>query len=93
MALLIATLIGRYVPQLQRITLKFSKHGGISKGMRDFIQEDIVDFSRAVRCSKRICISTQNKLLTCLMQCAESVSRRVFEAATEADAIHGRRVR
>lgn len=38
----------RYVPQLQRITFKFSKHGGISKGVRDFIQEDVVDFARKV---------------------------------------------
>jgi len=38
---------GRYVCQLARITFKFSKHGGSSKGIRDFIETDIVDFSRS----------------------------------------------
>ncbi|KAI1309094.1 39S ribosomal protein L43, mitochondrial [Halotydeus destructor] len=38
--------LGRYICQLQRVTVKFSKSGGTSKGARDFIESDIVDFSR-----------------------------------------------
>uniref|UniRef100_A0A182USU8 Large ribosomal subunit protein mL43 n=1 Tax=Anopheles merus TaxID=30066 RepID=A0A182USU8_ANOME len=39
--------IGRYVCQLQRITLKYCKTSGSSKGMREFLEQELVDFSRA----------------------------------------------
>lgn len=39
--------LGRYIGQLQRITLKFCKNNGSSKGMRDFIENDLVDFAKA----------------------------------------------
>ncbi|XP_055598402.1 39S ribosomal protein L43, mitochondrial [Uranotaenia lowii] len=39
--------IGRYVCQLQRITLKYCKNNGSSKGMREFLEQDLLDFSRA----------------------------------------------
>ncbi|RWS06974.1 39S ribosomal protein L43: mitochondrial-like protein [Dinothrombium tinctorium] len=38
--------LGRYVCQLQRVTFKFCKFGGSSKGVREFIETDVVDFSR-----------------------------------------------
>ncbi|XP_032526054.2 large ribosomal subunit protein mL43 [Danaus plexippus] len=38
--------VGRYVCQLQRIVLKFCKSHGGSRGMRDFIEQDLVDFAR-----------------------------------------------
>uniref|UniRef100_A0A1B6MVF2 Large ribosomal subunit protein mL43 n=1 Tax=Graphocephala atropunctata TaxID=36148 RepID=A0A1B6MVF2_9HEMI len=38
--------LGRYVCQLQRITLKFCKTHGGSKGMREFIETDLIDFAR-----------------------------------------------
>ncbi|XP_070154476.1 large ribosomal subunit protein mL43 [Polyergus mexicanus] len=38
--------IGRYVCQLQRITLKFCKNHGTSRGMRGFIEHDLVQFAR-----------------------------------------------
>ena len=38
--------IGRYICQLQRITIKFCKEHGASKGVRDFIEKDLVDFAR-----------------------------------------------
>ncbi|XP_077295889.1 mitochondrial ribosomal protein L43 [Arctopsyche grandis] len=38
--------VGRYVCQLQRIVLKFCKNNGNSRGMRDFIQYNMVDFAR-----------------------------------------------
>ncbi|KAI4480137.1 hypothetical protein M0804_010498 [Polistes exclamans] len=37
--------IGRYVCQLQRVTLKFCKSLGSNKGMRDFLEHDLIDFS------------------------------------------------
>lgn len=37
--------IGRYVCQLQRVTLKFCKTHGASKGMRDFLEHDLVDYA------------------------------------------------
>ncbi|KAI4499333.1 hypothetical protein M0802_005593 [Mischocyttarus mexicanus] len=37
--------IGRYVRQLQRVTLKFCKNHGSSKGMREFLEQDLIDFS------------------------------------------------
>ena len=37
--------IGRYMPQLKRITLKFCKEDGSSRGMRDFLEHDLVDFA------------------------------------------------
>jgi large subunit ribosomal protein L43 len=38
--------LGRFVPQLQRVTFKFCKIGGSNKGLRDFIEHDIVNFCR-----------------------------------------------
>ncbi|KAF7994834.1 hypothetical protein HCN44_004306 [Aphidius gifuensis] len=38
--------IGRYVGQLQRITLKFCKSHGTSRGLRDFLENDLVDFAK-----------------------------------------------
>lgn len=39
--------VGRYVCQLQRITLKFTEHHGGSRGMREYIEKDLTDFVRA----------------------------------------------
>ncbi|XP_075223499.1 mitochondrial ribosomal protein L43 [Lycorma delicatula] len=39
--------IGRYVCQLKRVTLKFCKSHGTSKGMREFIENDLVDFAKS----------------------------------------------
>lgn len=39
--------IGRYVCQLQRITLKFCKSHGSSRGVREFIENDLVTFATA----------------------------------------------
>ncbi|KAK3094390.1 hypothetical protein FSP39_001121 [Pinctada imbricata] len=39
--------IGRYVCQMQRVTLKFCKTWGGSRGMRDFIENHLLDFVRA----------------------------------------------
>jgi len=36
--------IGRYVPQCQRMTLKFCLGWGNSRGVRDFIQHDLIEF-------------------------------------------------
>ncbi|XP_023952064.1 39S ribosomal protein L43, mitochondrial [Bicyclus anynana] len=38
--------VGRYVPQLQRIVLKFCKTHGGSRGIRDFIEQDLVEFAK-----------------------------------------------
>ncbi|TMW50614.1 hypothetical protein DOY81_004303 [Sarcophaga bullata] len=38
--------LGRYVCQLQRVTLKFCKNNGSSKGMREFIESSLVDFAK-----------------------------------------------
>ncbi|XP_045781535.1 39S ribosomal protein L43, mitochondrial [Maniola jurtina] len=38
--------VGRYVCQLQRIVLKFCKSHGGSRGLRDFIEQDLVDFAK-----------------------------------------------
>ncbi|XP_048003821.1 39S ribosomal protein L43, mitochondrial [Leguminivora glycinivorella] len=38
--------VGRYVCQLQRIVLKFCKSNGSSRGIRDFIEQDLVEFAR-----------------------------------------------
>ncbi|CAD6233812.1 GSCOCG00007307001-RA-CDS [Cotesia congregata] len=38
--------IGRYVGQLQRITLKFCKSHPTSKGMRDFLENHLLDFAK-----------------------------------------------
>uniref|UniRef100_U5ESD9 Large ribosomal subunit protein mL43 n=1 Tax=Corethrella appendiculata TaxID=1370023 RepID=U5ESD9_9DIPT len=38
--------VGRYICQLQRITLKYCKSNGSSKGMREFLENDLLDFSR-----------------------------------------------
>nr|CAG4638798.1 EOG090X0FS9 [Cyclestheria hislopi] len=39
--------LGRYIPQLQRITFKFCKHFGGSRGVRDFIESDLLDFTKS----------------------------------------------
>nr|CAG4651407.1 EOG090X0FS9 [Simocephalus serrulatus]SVE94563.1 EOG090X0FS9 [Simocephalus serrulatus] len=39
--------LGRYIPQLQRITLKFCKNHGGSRGVRDFIESDLMDFAKS----------------------------------------------
>ncbi|XP_011307495.1 39S ribosomal protein L43, mitochondrial [Fopius arisanus] len=38
--------IGRYIGQLQRITIKFCKHSGSSRGLRDFLENDLLDFAK-----------------------------------------------
>ncbi|KAL0808383.1 hypothetical protein ABMA28_012865 [Loxostege sticticalis] len=38
--------VGRYVCQLQRIVLKFCKTHGSCRGLRDFIEQDLVDFAK-----------------------------------------------
>eukprot|EP00090_Calanus_glacialis_P021246 TRINITY_DN3278_c0_g1_i1.p1 TRINITY_DN3278_c0_g1~~TRINITY_DN3278_c0_g1_i1.p1 ORF type:complete len:214 (-),score=45.56 TRINITY_DN3278_c0_g1_i1:40-633(-) len=38
--------IGRYIPQLARITIKFCKMDGNSNGVRQFIQQDIVQLAK-----------------------------------------------
>ncbi|EFN68658.1 39S ribosomal protein L43, mitochondrial [Camponotus floridanus] len=38
--------IGRYVCQLQRVTLKFCKNHGTSRGMRDFIEHNLVQYAK-----------------------------------------------
>jgi len=38
--------VGRYVCQMQRLIIKFCKTNGASKGVRQFIENDIVDFAR-----------------------------------------------
>ncbi|XP_013148015.1 PREDICTED: 39S ribosomal protein L43, mitochondrial [Papilio polytes] len=37
--------VGRYVCQLQRIVLKFCKSHGGSRGLREYIEQDLVDFA------------------------------------------------
>nr|CAG4636592.1 EOG090X0FS9 [Eubosmina coregoni]SVE70124.1 EOG090X0FS9 [Eubosmina coregoni] len=37
--------LGRFIPQLQRITFKFCKSRGGSRGVRDFIESDLMDFA------------------------------------------------
>ncbi|XP_043600665.1 39S ribosomal protein L43, mitochondrial [Bombus pyrosoma] len=38
--------VGRYVCQLQRITIKFCKSHGGSRGMRSFLEHDLVDYAK-----------------------------------------------
>lgn len=38
--------LGRYVCQLQRLTIKFCKNSGTSRGVRDYIENRLIDFSR-----------------------------------------------
>ena len=38
--------LGRYIGQLQRITIKFCKNHGSSQGVRDFIENDLVHFAK-----------------------------------------------
>ncbi|XP_070539914.1 large ribosomal subunit protein mL43-like [Ptychodera flava] len=38
--------VGRYICQLKRITFQFCKHSGQSRGVRDYIENDLVDFAR-----------------------------------------------
>ncbi|CAH2062456.1 unnamed protein product, partial [Iphiclides podalirius] len=37
--------VGRYVCQLQRVVLKFCKSHGGSRGLREFIEQDLVEFA------------------------------------------------
>lgn len=39
--------VGRYVCQMQRVTFKFCKEHPNSRGIRDFIENDLVNFARA----------------------------------------------
>ncbi|GAB0093974.1 mitochondrial ribosomal protein L43 [Sergentomyia squamirostris] len=39
--------IGRYICQLQRLTLKYCKNHGASRGMRDFLENSLVDYAKA----------------------------------------------
>lgn len=38
--------LGRYVCQLQRVTIKFCKSYGGSRGVREFIENGLVDFAK-----------------------------------------------
>ncbi|XP_054738976.1 39S ribosomal protein L43, mitochondrial [Anastrepha obliqua] len=38
--------LGRYICQLQRVTLKFCKNHGASRGMRGFIENHLLDFAK-----------------------------------------------
>ncbi|EEC00211.1 ribosomal protein L43, putative [Ixodes scapularis] len=38
--------VGRYVCQLQRLTFKFCKTHGSSRGLREYIEKELVDFAR-----------------------------------------------
>ncbi|KAJ8950450.1 hypothetical protein NQ318_010327 [Aromia moschata] len=38
--------VGRYVCQLQRVVLKFCKNNGSSRGMRDFIESELVNYAK-----------------------------------------------
>ncbi|KAK6645152.1 hypothetical protein RUM43_001428 [Polyplax serrata] len=38
--------LGRYVCQLQRVTIKFCKSNGGSRGVREFIENGLVDFAK-----------------------------------------------
>jgi len=37
--------IGRYICQLKRVTLRFCKSSGSSRGIRDFIETDLINFA------------------------------------------------
>lgn len=37
--------IGRYICQLKRVTLRFCKSSGSSRGIRDFIETDLISFA------------------------------------------------
>uniref|UniRef100_A0A0A9XV19 Large ribosomal subunit protein mL43 n=1 Tax=Lygus hesperus TaxID=30085 RepID=A0A0A9XV19_LYGHE len=39
--------VGRYIGQLQRVVIKFCKSHGSSKGVREFVESNLIDFSRA----------------------------------------------
>ncbi|KAK9295931.1 hypothetical protein QLX08_009901 [Tetragonisca angustula] len=38
--------VGRYVCQLQRITIKFCKNHGCSLGIRSFLEHDLIDYAK-----------------------------------------------
>ncbi|XP_058804840.1 large ribosomal subunit protein mL43 [Phymastichus coffea] len=38
--------IGRYIGQLQRVTLKFCKTHGASRGLREFIENDLLNYAK-----------------------------------------------
>lgn len=38
--------IGRYICQLKRVTLRFCKSSGSSRGIRDFIETDLISFAQ-----------------------------------------------
>ncbi|XP_031555732.1 39S ribosomal protein L43, mitochondrial-like [Actinia tenebrosa] len=39
--------MGRYVCQLQRVTLNYCRAGGSSRGLRDFIDQNVVSFAKS----------------------------------------------
>lgn len=39
--------VGRYIKQLQRVTIKFCKSHGCSRGVREFIEHDLLEFAKA----------------------------------------------
>ena len=39
--------LGRYICQLQRVTIKFCKSNGGSRGVRDFIENDLINFANS----------------------------------------------
>ncbi|TRY77000.1 hypothetical protein TCAL_13512 [Tigriopus californicus] len=38
--------LGRFIPQLQRVTIKFCKESGGSVGIRQFIEKEVVEFAQ-----------------------------------------------
>ena len=50
--------VGRYVCQLQRVTLKFCKEHANSRGIRDFIEHDLLNFARK---NPGVCVYLQPK--------------------------------
>jgi len=38
--------LGRFIPQLMRITIKFCKESPTSAGVREFIEKDVVQFAK-----------------------------------------------
>ncbi|GJQ72888.1 putative 39S ribosomal protein L43 [Trypoxylus dichotomus] len=38
--------VGRYICQLQRVVLKFCKNNGSSRGLRDFVEKELVNFAK-----------------------------------------------
>ena len=51
--------LGRFIPQLARLTIKFCKSDGSSGGVRQFIQQDVIQFARQ---NPRYCIEERRRL-------------------------------